>query len=72
MLQARHARQKSERRRGEHDQRERHIEEEDADESEGGDRVHQSVAQRAPADAHNRIDDDGENGGTVCPRKAPR
>ena len=48
---------------GEDDQRERHAEDEDRDERGGGDGDHHVVLQRPPADAHHRLEHDGEHGG---------
>jgi hypothetical protein len=39
----------------------RHVEHEDGDERGGGQRHHGAVAQRAPADAHHRLEHDGEH-----------
>ena len=46
----------------EHDERERHVEKEDRHEGGGGDADHDAVLQRLPADAHDRVEDDGEHG----------
>ncbi len=45
------------------DHRERHGKEEDRDERDCGDRNHHRIAQRALADPHHRLDDDGEHRG---------
>ena len=46
---------------GEHDQRERDLEEEDRDEAQRGDRRIAGFFERAPADAHHGLDDDRDH-----------